>query len=70
MTVVQQADEPQSSMDTTLPSSRYLSESVLDDGHQLLPTVGSEVQQLGATMRPSLQPRQDAVRQVQRVGDS
>lgn len=48
----------------------YLSKPVLDDGHQLLPTVGREVQQLGATLRPSLQPRQDAVSQVQSVGDA
>lgn len=57
-------------MDAVLPLSFYLSESVLDNRYQLLPTVGREVQQLGATVRPSLQPRQDAVSQVQSVGDS
>lgn len=57
-------------MDTTSSSSSYLSESVLHDGYQLLPAVGREVQQLGAAVRPSLQSRQDAVGQVQSVGDS
>lgn len=46
-----------------------LRESVLDDGDQLLPAVGGEVQQLGAAAGAGLQPRQDAVGEVQRVGD-
>lgn len=41
----------------------------MDDGDQLLPAVGGEVQQLGAAAGAGLQARQDAVSEVQRVGD-
>lgn len=44
--------------------SRRLSESVLDDGHQLLPAVRREVEQQGATFGTSLEPWQDTVREV------
>lgn len=48
----------------------YLSEPVLHDGGELLPAVGREVQQQGATVRMSLQPREDPVGQIQSVGDT
>lgn len=48
----------------------HLRQSVLDDGRELLPAVGRKVQQQGATERPSLQPGQDPVSQVQSVGDA
>lgn len=48
----------------------YLCEAVLDDGGELLPAVGGEVKELRAAVGLGLEPRQDAVRQVQSVGDA
>lgn len=48
----------------------YLSESVLDDGCQLLVAVGWEVKQLRSAVRLSLQSGQNAVRQVEGVCDT
>lgn len=48
----------------------YLSESVLHDGDELLSAVRREVQQLRPTARTSLQSREDAVGQIQSVGDT
>lgn len=52
------------------PNGVYLCQPVLHDGRQLVPAVGSKVQQQGATVETGLQPRQDPVRQVQSVGDT
>lgn len=48
----------------------YLCEAVLHNSGELLPAVGREVQQLGAAVGVRLEPRQDAVRQVQSVGNA